>query len=64
MDPNDLLMNPPGGFGMTGKPPLRIHAIERELHSISSALGRVANALESIEGNIERIRKLAEREPR
>jgi hypothetical protein len=63
-DPTDLLLAP-GMFGAPGdKPPLRLHPIERELHSISSAVGRVANALESISKDVAAIRKLAEHERR
>ena len=60
-DPNELLL-PPGMFGAPGdKPPLRLHPIERELHTISSAAGRMANSLETISKNIAALRELLER---
>jgi len=51
---------PPAGE----KPPLDGAQVQRELHSISSAIGRVANAAESIAKDIAALRKMAEREHR
>ena len=58
-------------LGVAGKPPLRLHPVERELHALAVAAGRMANALERIAPSLDLVtrdiaamRKLAERESR
>jgi hypothetical protein len=57
----DALLGP-GAFGISGKPPMRIAVIERELHQLTDEVRGVRQALELIARDLAAVRSLAERE--